>query len=1053
MIIHLRKLRRLLYIFFAAISIECAHSQVTTEGKEFWLAFMENEDNGGASEVNLEIYLSAKERSTVNISAPLTNFSLSVEVLPGISQIIQIPTEEFMPTTVGRSNIGMRVTSDNPISVYALNKRVASADAAVILPLNALGKEYYVTAHLEPEGDRSTFTRESQMLILAVQDDTEVEITPSVPIGNLSANVPFRVTLDAGEVYFLKSANFDITGTLVKSVSSNSDDCKNIAVFGGNVFTNVGGCGDARDHLFEQMFPISTWGKNFLYVPYATRQGGDYVKIIASKDNTEINITGEETITLNAGEYYINKALPGIRKVTANEPISFAQFSRSQACDNTFSDPFYILVSPLEQRIKEVTFNAFTVEAIDRYYLTLITDANSTNNILLDGVSISNQFITFEDAAYASISISRGDHTIEAEGGVIAYVYGYGNFESFGYSAGVALENLNLQVQGDDEFISIIQDRACLNAEIDFTVEFITPPGETPRFNTFEWDFGNGDLAQGQSVIYTYTTPGEYQLTLVASDGLGSCGTSETVIKTITIEETLVDGIVGASSVCPDVNGIEYSISGGAGNTYEWLIEGGTIASNSGDRIVVNWGAANPDAFLKVVPRNSLGCRIDTINYPVVINKRLEPAAPFTESAVSVDGLSAEVCFDDRRRVRYFVSPTNGSNYTWQVQGGTFTADSNPTSTEVFVDWGNSTSGRIWYVEANDLIDDCEGVSDVLEVTIYSPIVAVPTISDVLCYGESTGAISLAISGGKPGDYQVSWSNGMTGVSIMGLPIGDYIATITDGIGCSTQATYTVGQPEELLIQDIAVLPVRCFQERNGEAEVFVTGGVTFGNGNYQFTWELDGIQTVTNNHVNNGLAAGSYKVTVTDANGCQTSGNFVIAEPPLLEVDLEAIINEPICPQATNGIAFVDAKGGTPDYQFYWSNKPTVDDNNGTDLSQGSYSVRIVDANDCEITYSLDIVERFPKIFIPNAFSPNNDGTNDTFKPVTDCQLTFFMQVYNKWGSIVFSTEDITKGWDGSFQGEIAPQGEYSYVVFYAGTLNNLSFEETYRGSFKLIR
>lgn len=1039
-------MRRLFSTVLGLLCTLTVWGQVTTEGREFWLGFMENQDGN----VQLEIYLSAKEETKVRINAPLNSFDLEVDVVPGESSIVQIPTGTFMPTEEGIFPIGLHVTSDKPISVYALNKRSFSADAAVILPINALGKEYYVTAHYEPDGDRINAARESNMIIVGVQDGSEVEIIPSTNTYNgLIAGESTVVTLNAGEVYHIK-ADGDLTGTYVRSVSSDSDDCKNIAVFGGNVFTNVGGCGDARDHLLEQMFPVSTWGKNFMFIPYESRFGGDYVKIIAAEDGTEVNISGESVINLDAGEYYINKALSGVRTVTSNKPISFAQFSRSRSCDNTQSDPFYILVSPLEQRINKVTFNAFDVEVIDRYYLTLITEAGATNNIFLDGSSISNRFIQVGNAAYASIQISRGNHTLEAEEGVIAFVYGYGDAESFGYSAGVALENLNLKIEGDDEFISVIQDKACLNAEIEFSASFITPAGEQPRFNTFQWDFGNGDTAEGESVTYRYNQPGEYEVVLLASDGQGSCGTAEVVIKQLTVLETEFEKINGPASVCPDVTGIEYTAVGDDSNTYEWSIEGGTITSSTtGKSITVNWGAANDQASLTVTSRNSLGCVGDTIKLPVIINKRLEPALPQS------DGTSdTEVCYDDRNRVRYFTPQTNGSQYQWFVQGGTITPDSNPTANEVFINWGNGSGGKVWYREYNPAISDCEGFSDQLEVVVYSPLQVTANIDDVLCFGESTGDIALNITGGKPGAYTVNWDNGLTGAQINNLVAGDYIATITDELGCVLTETFTVAEPDELRILDQPVtLPVRCFQEANGVADITVTGGVTFANGDYEFTWIKGNTQTTTNSHVNTNLRAGTYHVIVTDKNGCQVSTGFTITEPPLLEPDLESLINDPICPQATNGTAYIDAKGGTPDYQFYWSNNPTTDDANASGLSQGSYNVRIVDANGCETSLTIDVTERFPKIFFPNAFSPNGDGANDTFKPVADCSLKYSMQIYNKWGTVVFSTEDLSEGWDGNYNGAEAPAGNYSYIVFYAGRLNEVSFEETYRGSFKLVR
>lgn len=1017
---------------------------------------MENETNGGV--VSLEIYLSAKEDASVQITAPKGGFSRNITVPAGEARFVSVPTTEYMPRGEGLYNMGLRVTSDVPISVYALNKRQFSADAAVILPTTALGKEYFVTAHAEPTQDIIDASREAVMLIVAAQDDTQVEITPSVRTdGGRPADIPFTITLDAGETYQIKGAErvLDLSGTYVRSVSTDSDDCKNVAVFGGNVFTNVGGCGDARDHLLEQMFPISTWGENFLFVPYETRRFGDYIKIIASEDNTTIEISGLSPITLNRGDVYINKQLDGVKSVNADKPISFAQFSRSRSCDGTQSDPFYILVSPLEQRIRQVTFNAFSVAVINRYYLTMIGEAGKTSNVLLDGLDVSGSFNEFGNAAYASIAISAGNHTIQAPDGVIAFVYGFGDAESFGYSAGVALENLNLRIQGDDEFISIIQDEACLNAEIDFTANFDTPPGEEPRFNTFEWDFGEGTQLQGQTVTHKYTEPGTYNITLIASDGQGSCGTSETVVKTIEVLESKVEEILGPISVCPDISNIEYTAVGSSDLIYEWFVDGGTFSSsNVGQTISVDWGAPKDDAFLKVLPRNVLGCVGDTLMIPVKINKRLEPPAPLTEAIISEDGLNAEVCDSDRLYQKYFVRPTNGSNYTWFVEGGRFIDSNNEGDTEVYVEWEENVNGKVWYLESNALIDDCEGYSDVLNVRVYPSLLSTPFTANVLCQGGSSGSISLDLLGGKLDSFTVEWSNGQTGIDVSNLRAGNYTATITDALGCQITTTISVGEPEMLqVVGGPMVTPVRCFQDRNGIAEIEVVGGTPLGNGSYTFNWNSETYSATTTSNVNSSLPAGEYTVSVVDANGCEATSSFRIDEPPLLEADLESLIHDPICPQASDGTAFIDAKGGTPDYQFYWSNKPTTDDANASDLSQGGYSVRIVDANDCEATYDLEVTERFPKIFFATAFSPNNDGHNDTFKPVADCQVTYYMQIYNKWGQVIFTTEDLSEGWDGTYMGQNSPEGKYSYLVFYAGTLNDVSFEETYRGSFDLIR
>ena len=322
----------------------------------------------------------------------------------------------------------------------------------------------------------------------------------------------------------------------------------------------------------------------------------------------------------------------------------------------------------------------------------------------------------------------------------------------------------------------------------------------------------------------------------------------------------------------------------------------------------------------------------------------------------------------------------------------------------------------------------------------------------MLCNAGSDGAISLSLSGSRA-PYEVNWSNGMTGMDISGLTAGDYTATITDAIGCLLEATYTVAEPTALVFNSTEVMDVRCFQESNGMITAQVTGGTPGAQNNYTFTWSGNGINKSSTENFVDGLPQGVYSLTVTDANNCEISMDFTVNEPLLLEPDLETLINQPICPNASNGTAFIEAKGGTPDYQFFWSNNPSVDQQDGMNFSRGTYTVRIVDANGCETSLDVEVTERFPKIFLPNAFSPNGDEDNDSFRPVTDCNLNYSMQIFNEWGAVIFATDDIFEGWDGTVDGVDAPIGKYSYLIFYSGSINGVSFEETVRNTLRLVR
>lgn len=1068
-------MKRLLFTILLWLYALSAIAQTTTEGTEFWFGYMQNFDEGAGS--SLELFITSKVATKGEIFLPVEGTTLTFTVNPGqtYSRVLRFGTDNPF-AAFGSGNIelkGIRVTSDDPISVYAFNNRTNSADASVILPTNSLGNEYYAQAYFEtpPSADEvGTEASPSQVLIVSPQDDTVIEITPSADLLFSSpAGTTFEITMNAGEVYQMQSQG-DLTGTHIRTIDDGSGACKNIAVFGGNKWTRVTGGQDcsgvfaggqnwaggyAGDHLYEQMYPVSSWGKSFLATPIELRNNYVY-RVIASEDNTIVSVDGiTQGQPFEAGEYRdfaTNEAV----FIQGDRPISVAQFSTSVSCDNNNAigdgDPWMIIMSPNEQRLTEVTFNALSAQNITNYFLTLIGDQNTIANTTLNGNQINAADITNKvgsGLSYASISLNKGqDYTIQNDDGVIPYVYAYGGIESFGYSAGASLENLNLEILGHDEFIGNIVSEACVDAEIEFDASFETEPGKEPRYDTFLWDFGDGTTATGIITTHVYDVPGDYVVSLLASKGNADCGNSETINKNVKITAVNFSNFSGPASVCPDVVGIAYSIEGDSDNYYEWEVVGGTITSGQGtDEILVDWGEASDFASVNVTPFNYLGCETARQTMDVIINKRLEPARPQASSP-----RPDEVCFTERNRVRYFTPATNGSEYEWFVEGGSFTADSDPSSNEVFVDWGNASTGKIWYREFNPLISDCEGFSDVVEVTIYPEIQDTGSVVDALCFGDANGKITLDVTGGKNTGYIVLWDNGMTGLSIEGLAAGDYTASIRDALGCEiTSQTYTVGEPDRLefgaspVVQD-----VRCFQEANGEILLDVRGGTR----PYTFNWTGENFSRTINQERITGLRSGSYNVEVVDANGCTiSSGDIFVDQPPLLEADLETLINDPVCPQASDGTAFVDAKGGSPDYQFYWSNDPTVDEQEGSNMSKGTYSVLIQDSNGCTTSLTIDKTERDPKVFMPNAFSPNGDGINDEFKAVADCDVTYSLQIFNKWGTIVFSTNDVNEGWDGRFNGEFTPSGKYSYLVFWAATINGVDIEQNIRGTLNIYK
>lgn len=1035
-------------------------TQVSTEGTDFWLGFLQNADGGQAS--SLEIFITSKQTASGTIVVLQDGRQVNFNVSPGTTfkyVVSDATNNPFAASGSGTiSTKGIHITSDVDVSVYAFNKRNLSADATVILPTPTLGQEYIVASYFENSGQNNI---ESEFLVVGTENNTSIEITPSVPtIDGKAAGVPFTVTLNQGQAIQLQALG-DLTGSEVKSVSTDPTECKNFAVFGGNKWTRIGNCGGANDQLYEQLFPVNTWGKSFTLVPFLGRNSnGDLYRIIASENNTSITINeggALNTFSLSSRGDFFTGNVSDANSISADKPIQLVQFSKSQCAEiggnnNSPGDPFMLMISPDEQLLNEVTFNTLDSDVIDNYYTTIITKTSSRAEVTLNGTPISNfNWTTISgnnELSYARINlIGNTDYTVVAPDGFISYVYGFGVIESFGYAAGASLETLNLQVVGVDETIGLIVNEGCLNSQTTFSADFETPPGQEPRFNAFEWDFGDGSTSDEQNPVHTYSSPGTYEVFLIASNGTGACGTSQTVNRTVVITEAVIDEFNGPVSVCPDVEGVVYSVVGAADNTYQWEVSGGVITGGGdGPEITIDWGAANDNASVTVTPINYLGCIGEPMTLDIKINKRLEPALPTGP---------AEVCFTDFMAVEYSTPATTGSEYEWFVEGGSFLSANN--SNTVMVAWdGVGIPGRIWYREFNPDISDCEGFSEAVDIVVYPDLEIVPDVTDVLCFGDANGSVDFAVTGGKPGGYTLRFQgNDLPVAAISGLTAGNYTATVVDILGCTRDVDFTVGTPEVLAISDVTLLDVRCFQERNGSITLNLTGGTPTTAGAYRYALSGNGRADsgLSDLPSINDLEAGSYTLTVSDENGCETSTDFVINEPDLLEPDLETLINQPICPDASDGTAYVEAKGGTPDYQFFWSNNETVDEQEGMNFSRGTYTVRIVDANGCETSLEVEVIERFPKIFIPTAFSPNGDGENELFRPVTDCDLQYSVQVFNKWGAIVYASADITAGWDGTLNGQPAPDGKYSYIIFYAGSLNGVSFEETLRGTLRLVR
>ncbi len=288
----------------------------------------------------------------------------------------------------------------------------------------------------------------------------------------------------------------------------------------------------------------------------------------------------------------------------------------------------------------------------------------------------------------------------------------------------------------------------------------------------------------------------------------------------------------------------------------------------------------------------------------------------------------------------------SGTNNGWYIDDVTISA---PPGGYYFL-WSNgATTEDLSGVPAGTYtvtVTDANGCTSTASYTILAPAVALSATcggTNALCNGDANGSASVTAADGIP-PYSYNWSNGSTNSSISGLIAGTYCVTVTDAMGCSAICCYTVTEPA-VLLASCSGTNALCNGDANGTAAVSESGGT----GPYSYLWSNGG-----NTNSITGLLAGTYCVTVTDANGCTATCCYTVTEPAVL-LTLTAQTNVS-CFGGSDGMATANPTGGTAPYSYAWSNGSTSQTTTG--LSAGTYSVIVTDANLCTTLASVIITE-----------------------------------------------------------------------------------------------
>jgi len=307
--------------------------------------------------------------------------------------------------------------------------------------------------------------------------------------------------------------------------------------------------------------------------------------------------------------------------------------------------------------------------------------------------------------------------------------------------------------------------------------------------------------------------------------------------------------------------------------------------------------------------------------------------------------------------------------------------------------------------------------------------------TNTLCNNDPSGQISTNVSGGTA-PYTYLWDDGstQTTATATGLTVGTYLVQVSDNNGCLAFANASINEPTSLT-GSLAVVQASC-GNNNGVIIATVEGGTS----PYTYVWDDSDNQTASA-AVN--LSAGQYNVDVIDANGCLFSSIEEIFSSD--SIFITSIITNSSCNTTTDGGIEIAVTGGTAPYSIDWDSGDTslIIEN----IPSGIYSVQVIDAVGCAQNASVTIAaESSNCLIIPTAFSPNGDGKNDVwFIEGLDLTVENNVEIYNRWGALLYQNTAYKNDWDGKIKGKDLPTGGYFYIT----TIE----EKTYTGPLAIIR
>ncbi|KGO79764.1 hypothetical protein Q763_13035, partial [Flavobacterium beibuense F44-8] len=868
------------------------------------------------------IVISGDEGTTIT-------FLGSTYVIPASQTLVISVTGAQVPNlsnNVVQSGKSLLLVADMPVTIIHELTGAYTSDSWVVLPEKIWGNSYRLfTYHYSVNAVKDQYA-----MIYSATDANNVLIKDKTGV------VQKSFTLNAGETYLQTGVDLNMTGWTVESTY-------NVGVIVGVKCANTpyGAC----DNIDEMLLPRNMLGTKF----YISNTASNTTYVMADADNTTVTLNGSVVATLaNAGDVYsFNVSATDLNVIETSNIASVWQLSPN---DN---DPAWQLVLDESKAVNSFNFSIPTSMTTSNV-LALIAPTASTSLVLYNGAPVTGwvPYPSSPGTSYAEVSgIAAGTaiNVTSTTGNVpiLSSYTGIGDYITNSTAPSIGNYSVDTGAQGLGDCADSDNDGFPDYVDLDSDNDGCSDANEA--YGLADADGNDGDMYYGVGPVAVNADG-----TVIGASYAGTNNNVTTVGAESTIDTQPVDQSVEINA------NVAFTVaaSGGSGTTnYQWQ----ESTDNGVTWTDITDGGIYSDATTNTLNLTAVTAAMADYDYRVIITQSdlvcayvVSDAANLcvVSAATAVADFSANTCNEITVTANVPVLGTG----LWSIVSGTNGVFGTDTDAETSF---TGTPGASYVLRWTITNGACVSEFDLPVDLPTPPTASIDNQTDVLCNGEANGTATVAVTGGTA-PYTYLWNDGQTTATATGLAPGDYTVTVTDASGCSVVQDFTIGEPDALAAATGSTQnDVSCNGGTDGEITVVMQGGVT----PYSYAWS-DGQTTATAT----GLAAGNYTVTISDANGCTLTENFIVSQPDALALSPNTVVNDVLCNGGASGLITVDIQGGVAPYTYLWNNGQTTATITG--LAVGTYSVDVTDANDCVLTETFAINE-------PTTLSTTGSQTN----------------------------------------------------------------------------